>query len=43
MAQHESFSRNILGVSTMALNVLDIDSALGFMHMLFAQEDAFMA
>ena len=47
MAQYESGSRcpkadltqslaDVLGVSTMALNVPDIDTDLGFMHTLFA-------
>ena len=52
MAQYESGSRcpkadltealaNVLGVSTMALNVPDIDTDLGFMHTLFALEDIY--
>lgn len=52
MAQYESGSRcpkadltqslaDVLGVSTMALNVPDIDTDLGFMHTLFALEDIY--
>lgn len=32
---------DVLGVSTMALNVPDIDTDLGFMHTLFALEDIY--
>ena len=50
MAQYESGSRcpkadltealaNVLGVSTMALNVPDIDTDIGLMHTLFTLED----
>ena len=52
LAQYESGTRtpkadlteslaNVLGVSTMALNVPDIDTDLGFMHTLFALEDIY--
>ena len=52
LAQYESGTRtpkadlteslaNALGVSTMALNVPDIDTDLGFMHTLFALEDIY--
>ena len=52
LAQYESGTRtpksdltealaDALGVSTMALNVPDIDTALGFMHTLFALEDIY--
>ena len=52
MAQYESGTRtpksdltealaDALGVSTMALNVPDIDTDLGFMHTLFALEDIY--
>ena len=52
LAQYESGTRtpksdltealaNSLGVSTMALNVPDIDTDLGFMHTLFALEDIY--
>ena len=52
IAQYESGSRapkdpliqtlsTILGVSTMALEVPDIDTDLGFMHTLFAMEDLY--
>lgn len=52
LAQYESGTRtpksdltealaDALGVSTMALNVPDIDTDLGFMHTLFALEDIY--
>ena len=52
LAQYESGTRtpksdltqslaDALGVSTMALNVPDIDSDIGFMHTLFALEDIY--
>ena len=52
LAQYESGTRtpksdltevlaNTLGVSTMALNVPDIDTEIGFMHTLFALEDIY--
>lgn len=52
LAQYESGTRtpksdltealaNTLGVSTMALNVPDIDTDIGFMHTLFALEDIY--